>query len=218
MMSDLHTLIRPPEDREGEGNDGRARRGARDFDRNHEKILDAAAELLAENASSALTVALVAERSGLSAVTVYNHFPDAQAGIVVGVSSRVIARGVQRYVEQAPTLSGTEHPRAFLSALVDEFLQNRELINRAITVGIELAAENAWLPDPTDLSLRSIEMAGETVELPASAAELAVLQTTFFRGAMYAWCVRSVSDEEFARLAVQSFDVAIAVAEAGHCE
>jgi hypothetical protein len=121
-------------------------------------------------------------------------------------------------VEQAPTLSGTEHPRAFLSALVDEFLQNRELINRAITVGIELAAENAWLPDPTDLSLRSIEMAGETVELPASAAELAVLQTTFFRGAMYAWCVRSVSDEEFTRLAVQSFDVAIAVAEAGHCE
>ncbi len=94
-MSDLHTLIKPPEDREGEGNDGRARRGARDFDRNHEKILDAAAELLAEKTSSALTVALVAERSGLSVVTVYNHFPGAQAGIVV-LARIHIGRGRRR--------------------------------------------------------------------------------------------------------------------------
>lgn len=59
-------------------------------------------------------------------------------------------------------------------------------------------------------------MAEKTIELPATVAELAMLVATFFRGALHAWCLRHISDEEFERLAVQSFDVAIAAAEAGH--
>ncbi|MDE0928750.1 MAG: TetR/AcrR family transcriptional regulator [Acidimicrobiales bacterium] len=196
--------------------DGRATRAIRDFNRNHRDILNAATELIDGNTPRSLTVAAVAKRSGFSSVTVHKHFPGGRAEIVGIIVSQILARGTQKYVQQAPTLSGEEHPRAVLFALVDEFLSNKNLVIHSVSMSIELADENAWIPDSTGLAWHSIEMAEKTIKLPATVAELATLMTTFFRGALYAWCLHSISDEEFKRLAVQSFDVAIAAAEAGH--
>lgn len=196
--------------------DGRATRGARDFDRNHRDILNAAIELIGEDVPRPLTVAAVAERSGFSPMTVYKHFPGGRAEMVGIISNQVLASGAQKYMQQAPTLSGEEHPRAFLFAMVDEFLSNKNLVIHSLSMSIELADKNAWIPDPTGLAWHSIEMAEKTIELPATVAELATLMVTFFRGALYAWCNRVISDEEFKRLAVQSFDVAVAAAAAGH--
>ncbi len=196
--------------------DGRATRGARDFDRNHRGILNAAIEIMGEDVTRSLTVAAVAERSGFSPMTVYKHFPGGQAEMVGIITNQVLASATQKYMQKAPTLSGAEHPRAFLFAVVDAFLSNKNLVIHSLSMSIELAGKDAWISDSTELAWHSIEMAEKTIELPATVAELALLVATFFRGALHAWCLRHISDEEFERLAVQSFDVAIAAAEAGH--
>ena len=105
--------------------DGRATRGARDFERNHRGILNAAIELIGEDVPRSLTVAAVAERSGFSPMTVYKHFPGGRAEMVGIIANQVLVSGTQKYLQQAPTLSGEEHPEPFCLRWLTNFSQTK---------------------------------------------------------------------------------------------
>lgn len=72
--------------------DGPAARGARRRERTREKVLDAAEELLAERPVAALRVEDVAERSGVSAASIYVHF---------GTRDDLFAAAIDRMLEVA---------------------------------------------------------------------------------------------------------------------
>ena len=54
------------------------------------------------------------------------------------------------------------------------------------------------------------EAAAATANLPASAQDLTLYATTFFRGALNEWCIHSIDADTFASLAARSVDVAAA--------
>jgi AcrR family transcriptional regulator len=97
-------------------------------------VLDAAGELMSENAWEDVTMAAIAKQAGVSRQTLYNEF-----GSRLELAQTYVLREADRFlvaVEAAVNASGPA-PREALNAALDVFLSNAEThpVIRAITVG-----------------------------------------------------------------------------------
>jgi AcrR family transcriptional regulator len=114
---------------------GRARGRPRD-ETADERILRAAADLLAEGGVAGLTMSAVIERSGVARATVYRRWPTREA-MIAGALREVKGRppfplsgdlkeDVANAVQQARAILATGRFQAILPALVQEFLHEGE--------------------------------------------------------------------------------------------
>ena len=191
--------------------DGRAERGARDYARLHDRMLDAASALLESGDVDRVSLPAVASRAGCSLTSVYNHFPRALDGIATELGARVMSRAAERYAGSAPGLSGLDLPRLMTGAVADELLAHPRTTRFVMSASINLSVDDHWLEsDAMDQLVGPFEAAAATANLPASAQDLALYATTFFRGALNEWCIHSIDAHTFASLAARSIDVAVA--------
>jgi AcrR family transcriptional regulator len=191
--------------------DGRSLRGARDYAGLHERLLVAAGDLLESETPGELKMPGLAAAAGCSLASVYNHFPRALDGIATELGARVMSRAADRYALEAPGLSGLDLPRLMTGAVADELLSHPRTTRFVMSASINLSVDDHWLEsDAMDQLVGPFEAAAATVNLPASAQDLALYATTFFRGALNEWCIHSIDADTFASLAARSVDVAAA--------
>ena len=119
--------------------------GARSYDsplraeqreRTHDRIVEAATELLADESVDELTIPLVARRAGVSVRTVYFHFPT-KDDLSEAVALRIDPFDAIRYPDAADELP------AFAASLFREFEENETLIRAVLRTkaGRELRAK-----------------------------------------------------------------------------
>ena len=131
----------------GSGGDGRTRRA--DAQRNRERILEAARELVCEPGELKLNA--VAKACGIGQGTLYRHFPTREE-----LLAEVYRREVEELVAAAPALLATHEPLEALAAWFDRVAAYAR-VKRDVFAAVEASA---W----RDLAAHSLGPIGDAVE------------------------------------------------------
>nr|AMK59591.1 transcriptional regulatory protein [uncultured bacterium UPO76] len=95
---------------------GKARRTRAHGEESRQRILDAAAEIAGERGYGGTSIALVSERSGLPASSIYWHFEDKDR-LIAAVIERSFNRWLQGMGEWAPPRPGASRDELFTTAI-----------------------------------------------------------------------------------------------------
>lgn len=148
-----------------------------------ETILEATAQILAEEGSERLTTNYLARKAGFSVGTIYQYFPNREA-IVLALIERQrgeVARRVQAVLAQGEGLSAEARIRNIIGALHQAFNVHRMPERRLIQALLRLAAAQGPPTPPDTVALAIHAIWTEEVEAaPPSQSEVFVLTQAVF--------------------------------------
>jgi len=148
-----------------------------------ETILEATAQILAEEGSERLTTNYLARRAGFSVGTIYQYFPNREA-IVLALIERQrgeVARRVQAVLAQGEGQSAEARIRSIIGALHQAFNVHRMPERRLIQALLRLAAAQG-LPTPPDtiaLAIHAIWTEGGEAAPPSQSEVFVLTQAVF---------------------------------------
>lgn len=103
------------------------------WDRTHEALKQAAVELFVEHGYDATATALVAERAGVSEITLFRHFPSKEALLLADPFDPLMAEAVRSRPEIEPAmLALTEGIRQALAHVHEESVQTLRGLLRVV--------------------------------------------------------------------------------------
>lgn len=148
-----------------------------------ETILEATAQILAEEGSERLTTNYLARKAGFSVGTIYQYFPNREA-IVLALIERQrgeVARRVQAVLAQGEGQSAEARIRNIIGALHQAFNVHRMPERRLIQALLRLAAAQGLPTPPDTVALAIHAIWTEEIETaPPSQSEVFVLTQAVF--------------------------------------
>jgi AcrR family transcriptional regulator len=145
-----------------------------DAQRNRERILDAAEEVVARRGAGASTEE-VARLAGVAIGTVFRHFPT-KDDLLAAILKRLLAR----LAEDAATLGGADGLHTFFTRLVEQAAARRAVVD---LVGVSVPAALGGLADAVAELLRQAQAAG-TVRADVRPPEVMALLVSVCQGAL----------------------------------
>ena len=177
--------------------DGRSIRGERTRLATRQRIVDESRRVLRSGTLLDLTVQGIAQETGLSRVTIYQHFPTIQ-DILSVLSSETIGS----IFAHLPEVAATERSylEEFVSLVIDVFTGDSQLI-RNLVLATEMGnSMTGWFKADLEQVIENIVSQLDPSLRPVSTdpALSSRIMVTYFRGALYGWAAGFVDDETFA--------------------
>lgn len=150
-----------------------------------ETILEATAQILAEEGSERLTTNYLSRKAGFSVGTIYQYFPNREAIILALIERQrgEVERRVQAVLAEGAEDSAEARIGRIIGALHQAFNMHRMPERRLIQSLLRLATAQG-LPNPPDTVARAIhaiwaEAAGNRGELPSESEVFVLTQAVF---------------------------------------
>ncbi|HJP15839.1 MAG TPA: TetR/AcrR family transcriptional regulator [Acidimicrobiales bacterium] len=191
--------------------DGRKVRAAKTHSVMHDKILEAARELLQATEFIDLTIPMIAQHVGCSVPTIYNHFPGALQDIYIQVTEATIRKGLLRKDFGRGRLSPSDYMGSLLEGLAETVLENKNVAAAIMTYAPQAAAEGNWDPELLQMLEPPIRGVMSEMQLLVDSEEVAFICSVIIRGAVTSWTQNYITDKEFYDYVSQSFLMAIKI-------
>ena len=177
--------------------DGRSIRGERTRLATRQRIVDESRRVLRSGTLLDLTVQGLAQETGLSRVTIYQHFPTIQ-DILSVLSSETIGSIFAHLPEVAPT--ERSYLEEFVSRMLDLFISDSHLVRNLVLATVLGDSVSGLFKG--DMEALLVDLLGqldpEIRPVDSDPVLSARVMSTYFRGALYGWAAGFIDDKAFA--------------------